>query len=242
MTTPKFRDPEWWAKTWSKYLESYLSATPRTGIWLQHRFTLRGLSILEIASGSSRNSKYLYDLGYNVIASDFDEKTISYLTKRYSGSGFQILKEDAFNLSFSDNYFDITFHNGFWIYFQDDQDIVHLLKEQVRVTKRFIVAIVHNVENQALVNQFAQKLKTDDLYRIRFFQRPELLRLVTQANVRCKKVWLEKFGGPVDLLYSLERRVTKISKLIRWLVPRFYRLQPWTKIERIALVVELDKQ
>jgi hypothetical protein len=228
-----------WSDTWVKHIERYLSAPPRCGIWMFNCFNLKGLSVLECAGGSCRDSRHLYDCGVNAEGSDFDQVTLDYLKNRFPNSMFQIAREDCFNFSKSDHSFDVTFHNGFWICF-NLTDVVKLLIEQRRITRRTIIALVHNVENKKLVNDFEVRSKTDDLYKIKFFHRNELENIVSKSEINFKRLRVEKFGGIVDFGFKVEKKMPSLSRVVRFVVPRLYKFQPWSKVERIALIIDLE--
>jgi len=240
MSSEKLLGKENWSATWVRHMEAYLAAPPRCGIWLRAKLRLgRKDRVLECAGGSCRDSRYLHYLGVSAIGSDFDEKTLQYLCARFPNDKFQVVKEDAYSLSFEARSYDVVFHNGFWPYFSENSEIQRLLVEQCRVAAKVAVAIVHNKSNKALVKRFTELAKSDALYNLRFFDGEELLQIVKSSGVRYKRVSIERFGGPVDRIYALERKFVALSPLVRWVVPRLYRFQPWSKVERVALVVEL---
>jgi len=240
MSNPAFGTSDYWSATWRRHVDAYLAATPRCGIWLQSFFSAEDFSFLECAAGSCRDSIYLFKNGKKALGCDFDEHTIKYINENYSVIGFVAHTEDASKLGYSSKSFDIVFHNGFWICFDDDQEVCSLLAEQVRVASRYAVALVHNKRNQALVDTFADKSLKDDLYKIRFFDTDDLMRIVELSRITFRSVIYQKFGGPVDRLYSLGKKLPFLMPLARWVVPRLYRYQPWSRVERIALVLELD--
>jgi SAM-dependent methyltransferase len=226
-----------WEEAWVRHLEQYLAAPPRAGLWLHRRFPmLRHWSVLEIAGGSCRDSRYLAEMGVRATGSDFDQKTLDYLAQRFPGSPLALKREDAATLSLPDQAVDLTVHNGFWVLFGDDVQVAALLREQARVTRRVLVALVHNADNPRQVAAFERKAKADPLYDIRFFRRSELSPLVQSAGLRPVRMTIEKFGGPVDRLLTLPGAW---GRLARQVVPRLYRWLPWRHVERIALVLEL---
>lgn len=241
MANKSFGDDAYWSDAWARHIEDYLAAPPRCGIWLEYYFPDKTLSFLECAGGSCRDSRYLFGENREAIGSDFDEKTLNYVRKKFKGSNFILRKENAFSLNFDDASRDLVFHNGFWVCFDDDGKIDELIKEQARVAKKYLVALVHNKNNQSLVENFKKLSRKDDLYKIRFFDLPELDRVFKSAGVKYKKIIYEKFGGPVDRLFAIERKIPFLKPLVRWVVPRLYRFQPWSEVERVAMIVELER-
>ena len=230
------REQGFWEDAWVRHIEQYLAAPPRAGLWLHWRFPLTRWTVLEIAGGSCRDSRYLAELGVRATGSDFDQKTLDYLAQRFPASPLALRREDAAALSLPDHAVDLTVHNGFWVLFGDDARVAALLREQVRVTRHVLVALVHNADNPRQVAAFERKAKVDPLYDIRFFRRDELLPLVQAAGLRPWRTTIEKFGGPVDRLLALPG---VLGRLARHAVPRLYRWLPWRHVERIALVLEL---
>lgn len=240
MSASKFLQKQnFWEESWQQHIEQYLAAPPRTGIWLVSRFSLANWCVLEIAGGSCRDARFLAEQGIDAIGSDFDQKTLDYLRQRFPQSPLKLRREDAMAISLPDKSVDLSMHNGFWVLFDDNVAIQSLLREQVRITRRVVVAIVHNAENHTLIRRFSQKAKTDQLYQIRFFNRAELLALVYDSGILFQTLRIEKFGGPIDLFLSLSRRLPLLTKGIQWLVPRLYRFQPWHRVERLALIIEI---
>lgn len=235
-----FSDEEWWSDAWIRHLETYLAAPPRAGHWIASQFQ-DDQKILEIAGGSCRDSRYLADIGYRAVGTDFDPRTLDYLKKRFPNSPLVMQREDAFSLSFADKSFDISFSNGFWICFTDDAKIYQLIKEQARVTSKFLVSLLHNKDNAKLVAMFNEKKSSDSLYDIRFFNRDEIARIVYASGIRYKALNFYKFGGQADMLYAkrIKRIPNVLAPLAKYWSPRLYNYQSWSETERIACVITL---
>jgi len=239
------QNPLPWDKIWNDKLEEYLQAVPRTGIFIQQMLPLQAADrILEIACGSSRDSIYLAKKGYRLTATDADEKTISYLQQRFSSSGLDYSAEDALQLNFSDNSFDLAFHNGLFVYYHDDSLIKKMLLEQARVAKRYLLIIVHNQLNKKLVLRFQKLAATQPLYDLRFFKPQDMEAMVRQAGISYKSLKILKFGGIADGLYKKKLKKTIPNVFFPWrehLVPNLYQWQRWKATERIACLIELMK-
>ena len=238
-----FDDIGFWTKAWDTHLENYLAATPRCGVWLAATLPWKAMTFLEIAGGSCRDARYLASKKgvRKVIATDFDSKMLTYLEQRFPTSPILLKTENAFNLSFANNSVDISYHNGFYVYFKDEHKIKCLLKEQARVTKKYIIAIVHNAENIELVKHFKDEADSDRLYDIRFFTREELARLAYESGISMRSISMHKFGGRADCLFQsrFRRFQNPFNRVAEHLVPRLYSLQPWSATERIACVIAL---
>ena len=236
----EFTHDEYWSKAWAQHIESYLLAPPRTGYWLASQF-LTSLSVLEIAGGSCRDSRYLASQGFKAIGTDFDQKTLDYLAKRCLDSSLLMQREDAFSLSFSDKSIDLSFSNGFWVLFENDQQIYSLIHEQARITKKYLISLVHNIENTKLVSLFKELSIHAPLYDIRFFHREELLDIVNSSGIEYKSISIGKFGGPIDKLLASTIKEIKnpVQSFARKLVPHMYNFQSWKITERVVCVIEL---
>lgn len=240
--TKAMESEDYWSEAWLRHIEAYLSAAPRFAHWLSKRFSKgAGLSFMEIAGGSCRDSQELYEQGYQAVGTDFDDKTLDYIRQRFPGSEKRVRREDAFAFALPDRAVDVTFSNGFWVLFEDDEKVLGLLREQVRVTRRYAIFVLQNADNPGLVRKFAEKARTDDLYEIRFFGREEVLDLVRRSGVSYKSLSLHKFGGRVDALY--DQRIKGVPNVLRPLAPviapRLYDLLPWSQAERVVCILEL---
>jgi ubiquinone/menaquinone biosynthesis C-methylase UbiE len=235
-----FSKEGYWSDAWIKHIEAYLAAPPRAGHWMRCMFP-KSYRVLEIAGGSCRDSRYLADKSYDAVGTDFDQKTLDYLNDRYPKSPLAMQREDAFSLSFANKSFDLSFSNGFWVCFSNDEEIYQLIHEQSRVTSRYLVALVHNAGNAALVASFKDLAKADPLYDIRFFSVDELVDIVNKSGVKHRAIRFYKFGGSMDAIYrkKIKRLPNMLSGYGQYIAPRMYQYQSWEKTERIACVLEL---
>ncbi len=238
---PNLSDQAFWEDAWVRHIEQYLAVQPRCGYWLASAFPSRSLSIMEIAGGSCRDSRYLAERGCQAIGSDFEQRTLDYIATRFPNSPLVLQREDAFALSLRDKAIDLTFHNGFWVLFNDDHLIHKLIHEQARVTRRYMVALVHNGENQRQVDTFGMKASEDPIYDIRFFRRQELCDVISASGLTYRQLTLRKFGGPAEgWMRSKIRGVPNpFRHLSRLMIARLYDRQSWQDTERIACVIEL---
>ncbi len=232
-----------WPELWRRHLDQYLAKPPRTGFWMQAHFGRKANSFLELGCGSGRDALYLASRGHQVVGTDLDAETLGELNRRFGREGMSFEPADANALQFDDDTFDVVYHNGLWVLFDDDHFIGELLTEQTRVASRYAVILVHNAENEELVSRFRRRAQEDDLYDIRFFTRQELQGLVEQAGYSADRIQMLKFGGRWDLLYRA-KRVKKVIPNVLWpvrqhAVPHLYSLEDWSRVERIACVIRL---
>lgn len=236
--------PEFWNSSWHNHMSNYLSTAPRTGIFVKQVLNKKIASVLEIACGSSRDSMFLSNENYCVTATDFGEITIKSLNKKFSLKNMTYLVADAFKLPFEKNSFDIVFHNGFFVLFSENEKILQLLKEQERVSQKFILILVHNKVNSRLNKQFIEQSKNDSLYDVRFFYQEELKHILILSKIKYKTVHFLKFGGFADILNNkiLFGVFPNIAYPLREiLIPLLYQYQKWENTERIACLIELNK-
>jgi hypothetical protein len=76
-------------------------------------------------------------------------------------------------------------------------------------------------------------------WAIRFFEPEEIRELVRPCLRPADRLSIEKFGGPADYGYGIQRRLPGIGAAAASLPPRLYRFQPWSMTERIAVVIDL---
>lgn len=166
-----------WDKKWEGIFDHYQQD-------LRHAHYIRAVletdekKLLEIGAGSFRDMSELRRHGLECEGMDFSEEAIQRAKQRFPEFSNAIYHMSAFDLAFPDKSFDVSYHNGFWVLF-DDKQIKKLITEQVRVTKDRIIATVHNAHNQQFMEYF-DKLKSDDpLYDIRFFKVDEIIQLMS---------------------------------------------------------------
>lgn len=146
--------------------------------------------ILEIAAGSFRDIARLNKNHIEGYGMDFSQEAVTLAQKYYPALAPRFSQRDAFNLGFEDNYFDLTYHNGFWVLFQDEE-IKKLAIEQARVSRQRMIVTVHNGHNKNFKHYFESKRATDNLFDIRFFEVDEITALMKTV---CSKVTVVPVG------------------------------------------------
>ena len=229
-----------WQDSWLKNLEIYLSKPPRTANFVKHILRGKVSSVLELGAGSCRDSRALSHEGYDVIASDFEPRTVEMLKNRFSKEKLKIETIDTFNIIKETNSFDLVFHNGLFILF-DDEQIKKAIKEQARVAEKYVLILVHNKENEALKKFYKENKHKDRIYEIRFFAKQELESLILASGIVFKKIRFLNFGGFADTFYDQKVKGIKnpFKRFAATLAPMFYRFQKESNTERIACLIEL---
>lgn len=169
-------DPADWDKKWSNIFDHYQQD-------IRHAHYVRALlrnnncSVLEIAAGSFRDMAALNRMGVDCGGMDFSRESVERAQIAFPQYVHKIRQMSAFDMEYEDKAFDVTYHNGFWVLF-DDQKISELAREQARITKNQMIVTVHNGNNQNFVDYFDCMKKSDPLYDIRFFKLAEIKSLM----------------------------------------------------------------
>lgn len=98
--------------------------------------------LLEVGSGSGTMAAFLSFRAESVVSVDNDESVLRVAEEnnRKFGGKVAFRKEDAFNLSFEDDSFDVAFSQGFLEHFSD-KEIKCLITEQLRVAKKIVFSV-----------------------------------------------------------------------------------------------------
>lgn len=105
----------------------------------------RPTTILEVGVGSGKFSIFFSWLGVKVTGIDNNKKIVRTATlnnRKLNGTAFFHVA-DAYSLPYKANTFDCAFSHGFFEHFNDDA-IVALLQEQLRVAKTVIFTVPNN--------------------------------------------------------------------------------------------------
>lgn len=170
---------EGWDKKWADIFDHYQND-------LRHAYYIHALleseerHVLEIAAGSFRDMAELRRRGIDCEGMDFSPESITRARRHFPDFSDAIHQMSAFDMSFPDKSFDVSYHNGFWVLFTDEQ-IKALAAEQARISRRRIIATVHNAHNRQFADYFERKKAEDPLYDIRFFEADEMTELMKEA-------------------------------------------------------------
>lgn len=178
-----------WNEKWKDIFNHYQHDL-RHAYYIQAMLRKNETHILEIAAGSFRDMAALRRTGIDCEGMDFSTEAVNLAKKYFPEFAEKIHAMSAFSLPFKDNYFDLSYHNGFWVLF-DDEKIKKLAEEQARISKYRIIATVHNAHNIQFLNYFKEKKETDPLYDIRFFEKDEISNLMSKV---CKTVEIIPVG------------------------------------------------
>ena len=176
---------EQWDQKWETIFDHYQQD-------LRHAYYIRAIlnsnekKIVELAAGSFRDTMALNTMNIDCYGTDYSSKTVSLAKKKFPVIADKLSEQNSFKINFLDKSFDLSFHNGFWVLFSNNEDILNLIQEQARITKYRIVATVHNAHNKSFVEYFHKLKENDPLYRIRFFEMDEIIELMKTATKNVK--------------------------------------------------------
>ena len=199
----KSSDATGWDSKWTSIFDQYQRD-------LRHAYYIRSLlkkdehKVLELGAGSFRDMAALRRMHIDCYGMDFSAESAARAKQAFPEHANRIKQMSAFEMSYPDKFFDVSYHNGFWVLFSDDQ-IDELAREQARVTRKRMMATVHNGHNRQFVEYFDRMKHTDPLYDIRFFQADELAALMGKVcdevvvipvgkGARRHEDWLIKMG------------------------------------------------
>jgi SAM-dependent methyltransferase len=232
-------DSAGWDDLWRANFAHYANSAATTGVFIAH-LAPKANSFLELGAGSARDSFYLFQLGKSVTASDFSDEVVKRWSEFYP-AGMTAKRIDNFNIEARDGEFDITFHNGLYGYFSDEE-INRLIVEQRRVTRQSMMIIVHNKLNVRLMQSAERQRETNPLFRFRFFTPDEVIKLVKDSGISFRNIRTRKFGGPFDRLYHIAGAALhhpNRTRLAGFLVTRLYPLTSWPRVERVCVIVDV---
>jgi SAM-dependent methyltransferase len=232
------QSPEDWSFQWDKWFHCYSQGNPRLGKWLASKYAVTNATILEIGAGSGRESRYLSHSAKSVTCADFAPSAVRLLANSNLPSNMNVVEADAGNLPFSNKSFELTFHKGFWILFDNNEKLEQLLLEQLRVTRNVTLAIVQNGLNLKQVREAKAMAQNDPLFHFRFFIPHKIknlaFKVVSEYGINAK-IQILKYGSP-----SLSRALLPLGALGDKLAVKFYAFLPWSMVECAALEIIQD--
>lgn len=180
-----------WDEKWPVLFEHYQQDT-RHAYYVNAFLTHAEARVLEMGAGSFRDMALLNRLGVDCWGTDFSQSAVGLARQQFPALSEKIFRGDAFALEdIAEAAFDLTFHNGLWVLFNSDDEVLKLATEQARVSRHTIIATVHNAHNPAFVEYFAKLAENDPLYRIRFFAVDEMRELMLKV---CRTVEIVPVG------------------------------------------------
>ncbi|BFM16506.1 hypothetical protein R50073_26890 [Maricurvus nonylphenolicus] len=105
--------------------------------------------ILEVGSGSGATARILADIGYKIVATDYDADVVKGLknSSHLPEERLTIHQMDMLDITYEDKTFGAVIHQGLLEHF-DDQSIVTTLKEQGRVADWVVFDVPNNRDDE----------------------------------------------------------------------------------------------
>lgn len=188
----ELQDNAYWNHAWDKYFEHYQQDT-RHAYYINAFLNDDEKKILEIAAGSFRDFNILNSIGKDCFAFDNCENAVNKAKKLFLQYADKISLQNAFSTIYQDKEFDFSYHNGFWGCF-DNEQILQLAKEQIRITKKRFAFTVHNGHNQEFIRYFDTLKKNDKLYALRFFTLTDIYNIITALELEMENVKIYPVG------------------------------------------------
>lgn len=188
----ELQDQVYWNTAWDKYFYHYQQD-------LRHAYYINAFlnndehKILEIAAGSFRDFNLLNGLGRNCFAFDNCENAVDKAKKLFPQHQEKISLQNAFSTNYQDKEFDFSYHNGFWGCFENEQ-IIQLAKEQLRITKKRFAFTVHNGHNPEFIQYFNMLKQDDILYSIRFLTLNDIYQIINELGIEIENVKIYPVG------------------------------------------------
>lgn len=201
---------EEWNRKWLDIFDHY-QQDQRHAYYLHAILEDSDRKILEMGAGSFRDMALLNTLGVDCWGTDYSDTSVELAQKYFPSLSTKIFQSDAFNMSMvSDGEFDATFHNGLWVLFNDNDDLLKLAAEQARISRNKMLVTVHNGHNKDFVGYFHRLAQSDPLYRIRFFLVDEIRSLLLSV---CRDVDIIPVGKGKKLYEDEMINQGKVSRL-----------------------------
>ena len=165
-----------WDGAWHQHFQEY-QGDFRHAYYIAAIRRRRERRVLELAAGSFRDMAALNRWGVCCEGVDFSGESVRKAADQFPTLRDRIKQMDARHLDYPDGAFDLTFHAGFWVYF-DDAQIAEMAAEQARVSRYRMTATVHNAQHRGFQEYLAELAQKDRFYRVRFFHPEEIIALL----------------------------------------------------------------
>ncbi|WP_157484941.1 hypothetical protein [Gilvimarinus polysaccharolyticus] len=149
-------------------------------------------------------------------ASDLDVGVAGYL----SAQGVNALSCDAFCLPFKDSAFDLTYHSGLIICF-NNEDAFLIVQEQIRTTKKIAFVFAHN--DLSWVDKFASfyktKIQKKDIFNYRRYREEELLDMASRMGLDAEIYFFD--NALMNFLKRNFKRLHTVLSSFSWVNRKF---------------------
>lgn len=171
-----------WDSLFDENIGRYRRARPKRAQYLLgflDSIRYRPERILEMGAFSGKDISYLSErIGQALCCSLDKERAVFDSDAARTAS---CIVADAFRMPFRDGAFDLTFHSGLIVVF-DDQQSAQIIREQVRITSGYAVVFGHNRWNllDVMISMF-KRVRGDSLFRYRRFTKGLLRGMVPEG-------------------------------------------------------------
>lgn len=194
--------------SWHKYYQAPLTLEGLLGnLYSQKDFLVEIVNsqpnkILEVGTGSGGMSIFLGWLGMDITGIDVDSQVVdkarAEAARLHSPAKFRVA--DTFQLPYSDNTFDLIFHQGLLEHFSDS-DIRRMLAEQLRVARRVILSVPNHWYPR---RDFGDERLMDKRCWEKILSSFKLVRSYYYSPKRFPRPWL--WRKPIQYLAVIERK------------------------------------
>ena len=168
------------------------------------------IKVCEFGCGGGLWLKFFKDLGCSVYGVDTSQEGLNLANQRVIGD---LRFESVEKTSFNDNEFDLVFSLGLLEHFNDEQ-IISILKEKIRVSKSKVVVSVPNRSKLSML--WLYELFTGRCKDERVLSKRDLINLFEKAGLKQIEA---KYGG---LFIPILRNRSWFNRLnLKWLENRF---------------------
>jgi 2-polyprenyl-3-methyl-5-hydroxy-6-metoxy-1,4-benzoquinol methylase len=157
-STEKPNSPEEWDKMYLNKIKPYVFQSSEIGSLIL-KYTTKGESLLETGCGSGELSAFLSKNDRRVSICDFSEKILNQTVEKFKVTNLNLsgayIVDITKQFPFKDNEFDVVWSSGVlehWV----DSEMLEVLKESVRVSKRCVISLIPN--NKSIAYRFGREL------------------------------------------------------------------------------------
>lgn len=147
----------------------------------------RGSSALDIGCGFGRISLFLNKQGFDVTAID----NYMRMVRLMKAKGIKAMLMDADNLKFKDKKFDLVFSDGLLEHFEREENIIKIIKEQTRVSKKYVLNFIPQDSFLNIIMERIQRVPKEyrnrDWVKLHESAIPEKLR--NKCKIQVKKLF-----------------------------------------------------
>jgi ubiquinone/menaquinone biosynthesis C-methylase UbiE len=157
-STVKPNSPDEWDKMYLNEVKSYNIADSEIGNMIL-KYTNDGETLLETGCGSGELSAYLSRNNRKVSVCDFSDNILKQTIEKFKVTNLDLFGAHIVDITkqfpFKDNEFDVVWSSGVLEHWEDIE-MLDVLRESVRVTKRCVISLIPN--NKSLAYRFGREI------------------------------------------------------------------------------------